>query len=599
MKQWIPLKIVMVTGLLMLFQYFIPHGSFEFIYEYSIDFIIIIGIFALALGIWSLVRVCYVKIKRKAPGYFYSWVTLFGLVIMLFFGFFPFGIDALMMGNMGDSPHAVVVGDVDFDNDGDVIVANYESDNISIFKNKGAGQFISAYTFKAGKTPRALVMSDLDKDNDLDIIVANESTNQISVLLNNATPQDFKRKKLQITPDKKIDSLMNAGKPKFGKPMAYDVGTTPIAMACGDIDGDGDIDDVVVVNTGSNNVSVLIGNGDGTFKAAVNHNVGTEPAALYITDYNRDFNNDILVANKIGGVTMLMGDGRGGFEAAQTVPVENLNLTSLATGDFDQNGVIDLAVTGYSTDPDGNNVGQLVILQSDSLGFFVTTSSYDADPMPTSVYGSDLNGDGFRDLMVTGESNRRLMMYKNDGLGGFSETARVSTGANPIQCITADLNSAELPSLIAVNTGSNNVTTFTNKGNLEFKPEASLASGDILFLGGGLTNYFNRQLFFNIMIPIQATMFSLLAFYIASAAYRAFRARSVLATILLMAALIIMIRFVPLGPLSDGVSALSAWLLKVPNMAAKRAIFIGVGLGMVATAIKVILGIERTYMGRD
>lgn len=106
-------------------------------------------------------------------------------------------------------------------------------------------------------------------------------------------------------------------------------------------------------------------------------------------------------------------------------------------------------------------------------------------------------------------------------------------------------------------------------------------------------------LFQNVLIPIQATIFSLLAFFVASAAYRAFRARSVLATILLLTAFIIMFRMIPLGPLSD----INAWLvekiLTIPNMAAKRAIAMGIALGATATAIKIILGIERTYMGRD
>ncbi len=105
--------------------------------------------------------------------------------------------------------------------------------------------------------------------------------------------------------------------------------------------------------------------------------------------------------------------------------------------------------------------------------------------------------------------------------------------------------------------------------------------------------------FNNVMIPISATMFSLLAFYIASAAYRAFRARSVLATILLVAAIIVMIRFFPLGPMTGAVGKLSDWILNVPNLAAKRAILIGVGLGIVSTALKVILGIERSYLGKD
>jgi len=102
-----------------------------------------------------------------------------------------------------------------------------------------------------------------------------------------------------------------------------------------------------------------------------------------------------------------------------------------------------------------------------------------------------------------------------------------------------------------------------------------------------------------VLIPIQATIFSLLAFYVASAAYRAFRARSVVATMLLATAFIIMLRLVPLGPISDVNQAVVGWILKVPNMAAKRGILIGIGLGAIATSIKIIFGIERAYMGRD
>jgi hypothetical protein len=106
-------------------------------------------------------------------------------------------------------------------------------------------------------------------------------------------------------------------------------------------------------------------------------------------------------------------------------------------------------------------------------------------------------------------------------------------------------------------------------------------------------------IFTTVLIPIQATIFSLLAFFIASAAYRAFRARSVLATILLLTAFIVMFRFMPLGPISTANLGIVSWILSVPNMAAKRAIMMGIGLGATATAIKIILGIERTYMGRD
>ena len=109
----------------------------------------------------------------------------------------------------------------------------------------------------------------------------------------------------------------------------------------------------------------------------------------------------------------------------------------------------------------------------------------------------------------------------------------------------------------------------------------------------------HMDMFTYVLVPIQATIFSLLAFFIASAAYRAFRARSVLATILLLTACIVMLRFIPLGPISALNLKAVSWILSVPNMAANRAIMMGIGLGATATAIKIILGIERTYMGHD
>ncbi len=115
-----------------------------------------------------------------------------------------------------------------------------------------------------------------------------------------------------------------------------------------------------------------------------------------------------------------------------------------------------------------------------------------------------------------------------------------------------------------------------------------------------LENPMFRSFFDFVLMPILATTFSLLAFFIASAAYRAFRARNLLATLLLVSALIVMLRFNPyLTPIfGDYMARTSNWLMNVPNLAAQRAIVMGVGLGIVATALKVILGIERGYMGK-
>jgi predicted Na+-dependent transporter len=100
------------------------------------------------------------------------------------------------------------------------------------------------------------------------------------------------------------------------------------------------------------------------------------------------------------------------------------------------------------------------------------------------------------------------------------------------------------------------------------------------------------------MVPLQGTMFSILAFFIASAAYRAFRARSREASVLLIAAVIVMMGRVPLGQfLLPWTWDVTQWLLNVMNSAVRRAILIGVSMGSIALSLKIILGIERSYLG--
>ncbi len=106
-------------------------------------------------------------------------------------------------------------------------------------------------------------------------------------------------------------------------------------------------------------------------------------------------------------------------------------------------------------------------------------------------------------------------------------------------------------------------------------------------------------LFNNVQVPMDATMFSLLAFFIASAAYRAFRARTFEATLLLVTAVIVMVGNVPVGDLlwPDAASNARQWILDNPNLSARRGIILGVSLGAISQSIRIILGIERSYLG--
>ena len=101
-----------------------------------------------------------------------------------------------------------------------------------------------------------------------------------------------------------------------------------------------------------------------------------------------------------------------------------------------------------------------------------------------------------------------------------------------------------------------------------------------------------------VMVPLQGSMFAILAFFIASAAYRSFRARSKEAAVLLIAAVIVMLGRVPLGEhLIPATGDITIWILNVLNAAVRRAILIGISLGAVALSLKIIFGQERAYLG--
>jgi hypothetical protein len=130
------------------------------------------------------------------------------------------------------------------------------------------------------------------------------------------------------------------------------------------------------------------------------------------------------------------------------------------------------------------------------------------------------------------------------------------------------------------------------------------AGGGFIIVRPGADIFF--WLFTNVQAPLDATMFSLLAFFIASAAFRAFRARNVEATLMLVAACAVILGLTPpfvqlwstLVPSVPGFpTAVKDWLLAVPNVASRRAVVLGIGLGAIAQSFRIILGLERTYLG--
>ena len=118
-----------------------------------------------------------------------------------------------------------------------------------------------------------------------------------------------------------------------------------------------------------------------------------------------------------------------------------------------------------------------------------------------------------------------------------------------------------------------------------------------------------QEVFNYVLTPLQSTMYALLAFFVASASYRAFRAKNREATILLIAAFIILLGRTPFGLMVTSwvpeslsvlqIPNLAIWIMNSPNLAGQRAIIIGIGLGVVSMSLRLILGVERTYLGDD
>jgi hypothetical protein len=126
----------------------------------------------------------------------------------------------------------------------------------------------------------------------------------------------------------------------------------------------------------------------------------------------------------------------------------------------------------------------------------------------------------------------------------------------------------------------------------------TVMGGSGVLFGIGSGTLFD-QLFERIQAPMMSTMFSVLAFFIASAAYRAFRARNVLSAILLLTSVIVMLGRIPMGQyIYHALPDWANWIMMVPSVAVQRGIIIGAALGAASMALRIILGVERTYLGQ-
>jgi hypothetical protein len=354
-------------------------------------------------------------------------------------------------------------------------VANSGGNSVSVILSNGTNRSFQARTdFPGGPSPFAVATADFNGDGIPDLAVANSSCpnfpncspGTISILLGNGTG--------------------GKGNGTFQGPVGYptgtgtETGTDPHAVVVGYFNGD-TILDLAVANYATNNVAILLGNGDGTFGAPTTFAVGSEPAAIAMGDFNGDGNPDLVVANfNSGTVSVLLGNGNGTFKPAVNYTVGS-GPVSVAVADFNGDNKLDLAVVNEG----GNNVS---ILLGNGDGTFQSQVLYStgAGGNPLSVVVADFRNDGNLDLAVADFRTQNVSILLGNGDGTFQTAAIFPTGANPSSVVTADFNGDGKPDLALTSTPlglspGNVVSLLLGNGDGTFSAPTLYGTGSVAY----------------------------------------------------------------------------------------------------------------------
>jgi hypothetical protein len=260
-----------------------------------------------------------------------------------------------------------------------------------------------------------------------------------------------------------VSVLLGNGDGTFQPAVNYTVGYAPYAVAVGYFSHNGYLD-IVTANYGAGTVSVLLGNGNGTFQPAVNYTVGKQPHSVAVGDFFSDGNVDIVSANfGDNTVSVLRGNGDGTFQPAASYPV-GIGPFAVTTVDFNRQGNLDDIATANFGD---NTVS---LLQNNGDGIFLPAGTYPVGYAPAWIAAGQFTSDGNLDLVTANFGDSTLSVLLGNGNLTFQPAVSYAVGGGPVSVAAGDLSHDGKLDLVVADFGANTVSVLLGNGDGTFQP---------------------------------------------------------------------------------------------------------------------------------